>query len=75
MFKQKRTEKFVHFCCRSPHGERGLKFGRSNIDLDVEQSLPHGERGLKFVRVAVVVQVSKVAPQGAWIEISWTRMA
>ena len=34
-------------CCRSPHGERGLKFPPFDAqNLDVGRS-PHGERGLK----------------------------
>ena len=34
--------------CRSPHGERGLKFNACNSDKQQTRRSPHGERGLKF---------------------------
>ena len=44
---QKQRALFVRYCCRSPHGERGLKFG-SQRDLQRPPGRsPHGERGLK----------------------------
>ena len=33
---------------RSPHGERGLKFGLSDTITIPERRSPHGERGLKL---------------------------
>ena len=35
---------------RSPHGERGLKFGFQGSLNDEEGRSPHGERGLKFIQ-------------------------
>ena len=35
--------------CRSPHGERGLKYIRSTYFGIVPGRSPHGERGLKYV--------------------------
>ena len=34
--------------CRSPHGERGLKFWLFLILRTLPGRSPHGERGLKF---------------------------
>ena len=33
--------------CRSPHGERGLKFDMSKLPALQRSRSPHGERGLK----------------------------
>ena len=35
--------------CRSPHGERGLKYDNKSIAKWLIGRSPHGERGLKFV--------------------------
>ena len=38
----------MHICCRSPRGERGLKY-RAVVELgDGGGRSPRGERGLKF---------------------------
>ena len=38
------------YCCRSPHGERGLKYTPDVGKADsTEGRSPHGERGLKFL--------------------------
>ena len=34
--------------CRSPHGERGLKYQRAMSRFELESRSPHGERGLKY---------------------------
>ena len=36
---------------RSPHGERGLKFGGGREGGDQCGRSPHGERGLKFLSI------------------------
>ena len=55
---------------RSPHGERGLKFGFGLFRLAVNRRSPHGERGLKFRRDGSVDIVCVSLPtRGAWIEI------
>ena len=41
----------VFITCRSPHGERGLKFLNNAIFAVVYRRSPHGERGLKFCSV------------------------
>ena len=41
-------EVFVQFCCRSPHGERGLKLELSQERIVGLRRSPHGERGLKY---------------------------
>ena len=38
---------FGYFCCRSPHGERGLKFLPPAFHREGKRRSPHGERGLK----------------------------
>ena len=38
--------------CRSPHGERGLKYGVAVRRAEPVCRSPHGERGLKCVQVA-----------------------
>ena len=43
------TEKQSCPTCRSPHGERGLKYFTTPEDEESEDSRsPHGERGLKL---------------------------
>ena len=54
------------YCCRSPHGERGLKYTPDVGKADsTEGRSPHGERGLKcdtkgrvehFARVALLME-------------------
>ena len=40
---------FVVFCCRTPHGVRGLKFNDYlDRELEDERRTPHGVRGLKL---------------------------
>ena len=36
-----------HVCCRSPHGERGLKYFVDFVIRRTQRRSPHGERGLK----------------------------
>ena len=45
---QKQRALFVRYCCRSPHGERGLKLDDADYDIWGEGRSPHGERGLKY---------------------------
>ena len=56
--------------CRSPHGERGLKWSAELVNKGHLRRSPHGERGLKYNKVhdredAVV----SLPARGAWIEI------
>ena len=44
---QKQRALFVRYCCRSPHGERGLKYFIPRIAEQSSCRSPHGERGLK----------------------------
>ena len=37
---------------RSPHGERGLKYGFEHVSWNQSRRSPHGERGLKYSRSA-----------------------
>ena len=46
-FRQRYAGKTVHLCCRSPHGERGLKFKIILLITLTSGRSPHGERGLK----------------------------
>ena len=39
--------------CRSPHGERGLKFVRDEERAERYGRSPHGERGLKLKEEAM----------------------
>ena len=70
-------EVFVQFCCRSPHGERGLKFSkRASRGCPGRRRSPHGERGLKSESIKGTYTVQESLPtRGAWIEIlrSWRR--
>ena len=58
------------FRCRSPHGERGLKFIFSYITINTSCRSPHGERGLKYtlVRPHLTIPLS-LSSRRAWIEI------
>ena len=48
---------------RSPHGERGLKFGHAaQLRDDVPRRSPHGERGLKFDHILQSYPETSVAP-------------
>ena len=55
---------------RSPHGERGLKFGLDFCIDKIASRSPHGERGLKLLHAEVYNSSSSSLPsRGAWIEI------
>ena len=57
--------------CRSPHGERGLKFVRGLRLVERLGRSPHGERGLKFEPVGVLGGlVGSLSSWRAWIEIT-----
>ena len=56
-FRQRYAGKTVHLCCRSPHGERGLKCQSLAAAGSDPGRSPHGERGLKS---------SAVSPSAAW---------
>ena len=48
---------------RSPHGERGLKFGDADKAKEVlKRRSPHGERGLKLHDKRAYTQIVRVAP-------------
>ena len=56
--------------CRSPRGERGLKFGEMDMPDSVLSRSPRGERGLKFRQADVRrVEDGSLPARGAWIEI------
>ena len=69
-FRQRYAGKTVHLCCRSPHGERGLKSSLRAIGMNGYCRSPHGERGLKFSNTAYRREMTEsLPPRGAWIEI------
>lgn len=47
MFYAVEHDDFVVFCCRTPHGVRGLKSEDWEIEECEEGRTPHGVRGLK----------------------------
>ena len=58
--------------CRSPHGERGLKYAVSVPKCHVTGRSPHGERGLKYSdwwRESAVAR--SLSSWRAWIEIDF----
>ena len=63
--------KNMHFCCRSPRGERGLKYLLpSRKTPSSESRSPRGERGLKsFCFLFWALALLSLPPRGAWIEI------
>ena len=50
--------------CRSPHGERGLKFIAMVMLHDGVSRSPHGERGLKWCRPAPKREHQRRSPHG-----------
>ena len=62
----------MHFCSRSPHGERGLKFVQNDIEREIVESLPAWGAWIEIKRIASVVDAKyKSLPAwGAWIEIA-----
>ena len=60
------------FDCRSPHGERGLKFVKVNlVHVNLCRS-PHGERGLKYIDQSHLdAEAVSLPAWGAWIEIDF----
>ena len=54
------------FCCRAPHGARGLKPRRNEGAKEVKGRAPHGARGLKLnlAYPAMALQIGR-APHGA----------
>ena len=72
LFCQRCSNKFVHLCCRSPHGERGLKCGIAMMAIGAAaRRSPHGERGLKCFRWQLYHGNEPSLPtRGAWIEIT-----
>ena len=61
-FCQRYAGKTVHLCCRSPHGERGLKSGDTFQPVTAKGRSPHGERGLKCFSALLFRAYAKVAP-------------
>ena len=56
--------------CRSPLGERGLKFHDDHIRQNLPRRSPLGERGLKSGQQIVLSLFHLSLPaRGAWIEI------
>ena len=56
--------------CRSPHGERGLKYQQQVQHLCNQRRSPHGERGLKFTgRIKMKKWLLSLSSRRAWIEI------
>ena len=50
--------------CRSPHGERGLKYPKALQRLATRGRSPHGERGLKFWRSKKMSATTSRSPHG-----------
>ena len=50
--------------CRSPHGERGLKYRLFALNLNGFGRSPHGERGLKCFRCGHIRAVTSRSPHG-----------
>ena len=68
-------EKTAASCCtcRSPHGERGLKYLPGDGRGAAGGRSPHGERGLKSCGAVVAGRIQRSLPsRGAWIEIRLT---
>ncbi len=65
------VEDALEYHGRSPHGERGLKFGTaSSKQLSQRCRSPHGERGLKYDLPSACPPSRQSLPaRGAWIEI------
>ena len=61
---------FVRFCCRTPQGVRGLKYGVKVIRTVAPRRTPQGVRGLKSLSSAWTVSPRRSHPaRGAWIEM------
>ena len=61
---QMRKYIFVHTCCRSPHGERGLKFLPLYALCIAKGRTQEGECGLKEVYGVCLVYAACLAPNG-----------
>ena len=60
----------MFFCCRSPHGECGLKYICLNSHCYHLRRSPHGECGLKFPRhPSMNCWAVSLPAWGVWIEI------
>ena len=60
----------VSLACRSPYGERGLKFLDYVQLVEPESRSPYGERGLKLmVNTPTLITSGSLPLRGAWIEI------
>ena len=57
------------FCCRAPHGARGLKHANERGKIGEFRRAPHGARGLKR-KIAAELGMSPTSrpARGAWIE-------
>ena len=59
---------------RTPHGVRGLKYGKSPISLKLISRTPHGVRGLKYYPSPTYrLDIGSHPSRGAWIEMRTTR--
>ena len=57
------------FCCRAPHGARGLKLAALLAALQSVRRAPHGARGLKHDGLLDSREAVRSRPaRGAWIE-------
>ena len=65
-----KADKNVQLHCRSPHGERGLKYDVLRLSaIDTSRS-PHGERGLKYqCTLTLRTCAGSLSSWRAWIEI------
>ena len=61
-FRQRYAGKTVHLCCRSPHGERGLKFHHFLSGLKDPESLPPRGAWIEIVQQSLQFSVGSVAP-------------
>ena len=56
--------------CRSPHGERGLKWYNKERESTAVRRSPHGERGLKLGTLVFDMLDGRSLPaRGAWVEM------
>ena len=61
-FRQRYAGKTVHLCCRSPHGERGLKYLSGLGRAEADRSLPPRGAWIEISLLTTFTQSRRVAP-------------
>lgn len=70
LFAEDAKEKSVHLCCRSPHGERGLKSPPGSTSALPGLSLPTGGAWIEIPHTNCARRAAWSLPiRGVWIEI------